>query len=62
METEVLAKHRKALVLIGTFHLFHVSNAPEPNAVEMYEKIYPNVTMVVDAPPGLRLLHTIRHL
>ena len=52
MEKEVLAKHRKALMLFGTFHLFHVSNGPVPTAVEIYEKTYPNVTLVVDYHMG----------
>src|SRR4029077_20703067 len=40
MEKEVLAKHRKALMLFGTFHLFHMSGV-RPSAVSMYEKDYP---------------------
>jgi hypothetical protein len=44
MEREVLSKHRKALMLFGTFHLFHgVPNS----AVSIYEKDYPNVTFVI---------------
>ncbi len=43
MEREVLSKHRKALMLFGTFHLMHAMN----NAVSTYEKNYPNVTFVV---------------
>jgi hypothetical protein len=42
MEKEVLAKHRKALMLFGTFHLFHTASA-----VAMYEKDYPNLTFVI---------------
>lgn len=44
MEKEVLSKHRKALMLFGTFHLFHgVGNS----AVSIYEKDYPNITFVI---------------
>jgi hypothetical protein len=44
MEKEVLAKHHKALMLFGTFHLFHTSPG---SAVAAYEKDYPNVTFVI---------------
>jgi hypothetical protein len=44
MEKEVLSKHRKALMLFGTFHLFH--NA-QHSAVSLYEKDYPRVTFVI---------------
>jgi hypothetical protein len=44
MEKEVLAKHRKALMLFGTFHLFHTSPG---SAVAAYEKDYPNLTFVI---------------
>jgi hypothetical protein len=44
MEKEVLAKHRKALMLFGTFHLMHSTGG---SAVSIYEKDYPGVTMVV---------------
>jgi len=44
MEKEVLSKHRKALMLFGTFHLFHGVR----NAVSTYEKDYPNVTFIVE--------------
>jgi hypothetical protein len=44
MEKEVLSKHRKALMLFGTFHLFH---GQEINAVSIYEKHYPNLTFVI---------------
>jgi hypothetical protein len=44
MEKEVLSKHRKALMLFGTFHLMH---GQEKNAVSIYEKDYPNVTFVI---------------
>jgi hypothetical protein len=43
MEKEVLSKHRKALMLFGTAHLFHVENT----AVGLYEKNYPGVTLVI---------------
>jgi hypothetical protein len=44
MEKEVLSKHRKALMLFGTFHLMHGTGA---SAVSLYEKDYPNVTFVI---------------
>jgi hypothetical protein len=44
MEKEVLSKHRKALMLFGTFHTMH--NTPG-SAVSLYEKEYPNLTFVV---------------
>jgi hypothetical protein len=43
MEKEVLSKHRKALMLFGTTHLFHEENT----AVGLYEKDYPGVTLVI---------------
>jgi hypothetical protein len=43
MEKEVLSKHRKALMLFGTFHLFHGVRS----AVSIYEKDYPDVTFVI---------------
>jgi len=50
MQKEVLSKHRKALMLFGTFHLFH-SNGSSPikleSAVQRYEKNYPGVTLVI---------------
>jgi len=46
MENEVLSKHRKALMLFGTFHLFH-SGTAFPSAVQLYEKEYPGVTLVI---------------
>lgn len=45
MEKEVLSKHRKALVLFGTDHLFHDLGAF--SAVSIYERDYPNVTFVI---------------
>jgi hypothetical protein len=44
MEKEVLARHRKALMLFGTFHLMHGQGI---NAVSTYEKDYPHVTFVI---------------
>ncbi|MGA2252413.1 hypothetical protein [Terracidiphilus sp.] len=43
MEKEVLSKHRKALMLFGTAHLYHVGNT----AVSLYEQNYPGVTLVI---------------
>jgi len=40
IEKEVLAKHRKGLMLMGTFHLMHGAGA-------LYEKKYPNSTFVI---------------
>jgi hypothetical protein len=45
MEKEVLSKHRKALMLFGTFHLMH--GVGTESAVSIYEKDYPNVTFVI---------------
>jgi hypothetical protein len=48
MEKEVLSKHRKALMLFGTAHLFHGTMAMGIlSAVGRYEKNYPGVTLVV---------------
>ena len=44
MEKEVLSKHRKALMLFGTFHLVH---GIDDSAVSAYEKDYPNRTFVL---------------
>jgi hypothetical protein len=44
MEKEVLSRHRKALMLFGTFHLFH---GVPGSAVSIFEKDYPNVTFVI---------------
>jgi hypothetical protein len=54
MEREVLSKHRKALMLFGTFHLLHGTNVTRrfPSAVELYEKHYPGVTLVIDDHEG----------
>jgi len=43
MEKEVLSKHRKALMLFGSMHLFHTIGT----AVSIYEKDYPHVTFVI---------------
>ena len=51
MEKEVLAKHRKALMLFGTFHLFHSDHTGAKqleSAVGRYEMKYPGVTFVID--------------
>jgi hypothetical protein len=47
MEKEVLAKHRKALMLFGIYHLTHAADPKDPSAVSIYEKDYPNLTFVV---------------
>jgi hypothetical protein len=50
MQNEVLSRHRKALMLFGTFHLVHADpTAPRElgSAVERYERIYPRVTLVI---------------
>ena len=44
MEKEVLSKHRKALMLFGTFHIMHGTRG---SAVSLYEKEYPNLTFVI---------------
>jgi hypothetical protein len=44
MEKEVILKHRKALMLYGTFHLLHGMGG---SAVSIYEKDYPNLTFVI---------------
>jgi hypothetical protein len=46
MEKEVLSKHRKALMLFGTYHLMH--GVGRVSAVSIYEQKYPNLTFVVD--------------
>jgi len=47
MEREVFAKHRKALMLFGIFHLMHGSGPGDGDAVTLYEKSYPNLTFVI---------------
>jgi hypothetical protein len=42
IEKEVLAKHRKALMLAGTFHLLH-----GVGAITLYERKYPDSTFVI---------------
>jgi hypothetical protein len=44
IEKQVLAKHRKALMLYGTAHLFH---GLDGNAVGLLEKNHPGVTFVI---------------
>jgi hypothetical protein len=51
MEKQVLSKHRKALMLFGTFHELHAARS----AVSLYEKDYPNVTFVIS---GLGIFDT----
>jgi hypothetical protein len=49
IENEVLAKHRKALMLFGVVHLMHGVDVPPPgNAVTIYEKGHPHVTFVIN--------------
>lgn len=49
MENEVLAKHRKALMLFGIVHLMHGVGVPSPgDAVTIYEKRYSHVTFVIN--------------
>jgi hypothetical protein len=43
IKNEVLSRHRKALMLFGTFHLMHGGH----NAVGTYEMDYPNATFVI---------------
>ena len=43
MEKEVLSRHRKALMLFGTFHLMHGTDSD----VSTYEKDYPHLTFVI---------------
>ncbi len=47
MEREVLSRHRKALMLFGTFHLLHGGGPGEGDAVTRYERHYPGRTFVV---------------
>jgi hypothetical protein len=46
IEKEVLSKHRKALMLFGTFHEIHLTDV-RASAVSMYEKDHPGVTFVI---------------
>jgi hypothetical protein len=43
IEKEVLSKHRKALMLFGTFHVVHFPGAP----AGFFQKDYPNSTFVI---------------
>jgi hypothetical protein len=54
MKEEVLSKHRKALMLFGTYHLFRAGNPAGrlSSAVEQYEKDYPGVTLVIAEHEG----------
>jgi len=47
MEKEVLSKHRKALMLFGTAHLYHGDTGLGLTAVGLYERDYPGVTLVI---------------
>jgi len=47
MESEVLAKHRKALMLFGVFHLLHGGGPGQGDAVTRYERHYPGRTFVI---------------
>lgn len=42
IEREALARHRKVLMLMGTFHMLHGTGA-----IAMYERKYPNSTFVI---------------
>jgi hypothetical protein len=50
IKEQVLAKHRRALMLFGVRHLTHGQG--EGSAVAMYEKTYPNVTFTIAAHDG----------
>lgn len=54
MGKEVLSKHRKALMLFGTFHLLHAGSTARtfPSAVEFYENNYLGVTLVIAEREG----------
>jgi hypothetical protein len=47
MESEVLSKHRKVLMLFGIFHLLHGGGPGEGDAVTRYERHYPGRTFVI---------------
>lgn len=49
IEEQVLSRHRKALLLFGTAHLFHQARSgnDEPSAVAIYEERFPGVTWVI---------------
>jgi hypothetical protein len=48
MESEVLSKRRKTLMLFGAAHLFHGGSM----AVGLYEKDYPGVTLAIATHSG----------
>lgn len=50
MTSEVLAKHRKALMLIGVGHLWHAD--ARGTAVSAYESRYPGRTLIIDTHNG----------
>lgn len=54
IETQVLSKHRKALLLFGTTHLLHGKRSPtvDPSAVGIYEERYPGITWVIGDHDG----------
>lgn len=62
VETQVLSRHRKALLLFGMSHLFHGARSStldpiavgiyEPSAVGIYEARYPGVTWVIGDHDG----------
>ncbi len=52
METEVLSRHRKALMLFGVFHLLHGGGPGQGDAVTRYERHYPGKTFIVIGDPG----------
>lgn len=47
MESEVLSKHRKALMLFGIFHILHGGGPGQGDAVTRYEHVYPGRTFVI---------------
>lgn len=50
MMTEVLPKHRKALMLIGVGHLYHAEASG--GVVTTYERTYPGVTFIIQTHNG----------
>jgi hypothetical protein len=55
METQVLSKHRKALMLFGVFHLMHQPTFGNASAVAIYEKQYPKSTFVIAGFEGINV-------
>ena len=55
MEKEVLSKHRRALMLIGVFHLMHERTFGSDSAVEIFEKHYPKSAFIIESLEGLNL-------